>query len=202
MHLILATRNRHKLDELRELLDFPDLRLSGADEFPCVPEVEEDGATFEANAVKKAVMLARATGQWALADDSGLEVHALGGAPGVRSARYAGESPDYTANNRKLLIELNGVTDRRARFRTVIALSSPSGRAECVEGICAGVIIREPRGCAGFGYDPIFVPDGSTLTFAEMEPEQKNRISHRARAMQAAIRQWRWIFEENPPDWS
>lgn len=201
MHLVIATRNRHKLDELRALLDVPGLLLSCVDDFPCIPDVVEDGDTLEANAVKKAAAVARATRRWALADDSGLEVFALGGAPGVHSAHYAGHPPDYAANNRKLLSELNGVSDRRARFRTVIALASPSGRTRIVEGICEGAITHEPRGCAGFGYDPLFVPNGFNLTFAEMEPEQKNRISHRARAIEKARDEWRAIFEDDLPDW-
>ena len=121
-----------------------------------------------------------------MADDSGLEVDALGGAPGVYSARYAGEPCSYSNNNEKLLRELAGKSDRSARFRTVVALSDPAGNAETQEGACPGVIIEELRGTNGFGYDPLFVPDGYSETFAELDPEVKNRISHRARALHKA----------------
>lgn len=172
------------------MLQRPGLDLLGAQEVPGAPEVEEDGATFEENAIKKAVTLARATGLWALADDSGLEVEALGGIPGVHSARYAGEPIKYSANNKKLLDALRGESNRRARFRTVIALASPSGETRTVEGVCEGVITEKPRGRKGFGYDPIFQPDGYSLTFGEMDPEEKNRISHRAKALANARAQW------------
>ena len=194
MQLVVATRNKHKLEELRTLLAGWPVELRSALDYPGVPEVEEDGDTFEANAIKKAVTFARATGCWALADDSGLEVAALNNAPGVYSARYAGEPADYPANNAKLLHELGGTTDRRARFRCVIALSDPQGRAETVEGRCAGHIITALRGTAGFGYDPLFVPDDYTQTFAELPADVKNAISHRGRALQAAHDRWRDIF--------
>ena len=127
---------------------------------------------------------------WTLADDSGLEVAALQQAPGVFSARYAGESCDSRANNAKLLRELAGVTDRRARFRCVIALCAPDGREWIVEGCCAGRIVESERGVNGFGYDPLFVPDGYALTFAELDSVTKNRISHRGRALRLAAREW------------
>jgi len=194
MKLVVATRNRHKLEELHALLAGLPVELFSALDFPAVPDVVEDGDTFEANAIKKAVTLARATGCWALADDSGLEVAALGNAPGVYSARYAGEPADYAANNAKLLRALDGAADRRARFRCVMALSDPQGRAETVEGRCAGCISLTPRGAAGFGYDPLFVPDGHAQTFAEMPAELKNSISHRGRALQAAKAHWGRLF--------
>lgn len=190
MKLVIATRNRHKLEEIRAIFDVPGLEIASALDYPEVPDVEEDGATFEANAVKKAVALARATGHWAMADDSGLEVDALEGAPGVYSARYAGEPVDYAANNRKLLKALEDTADRRARFRCVIALADPDGKARTVEGRCEGTIAREERGRRGFGYDPVFVPEGHAETFAEMAAEAKNAISHRGRAVRAAQAAW------------
>jgi len=199
--LILATRNRHKLEEIRTLFDLPGLELSSALDHPDIPDVEEDGKTFEENAVKKALALARATGCWALADDSGLEVDALGGAPGVYSARYAGEPVSYPANNAKLLKALRNTDSRRAQFRCVIALASPSGRTRTVEGRCEGRIIHETRGAKGFGYDPLFVPDGHSLTFAEMDPAAKNTISHRGRALQKARAAWHDFLKTAPADW-
>jgi XTP/dITP diphosphohydrolase len=194
MKLVIATRNRHKLEEIRSIFRVPFVELLSALDFPEIPDVVEDGATFEANAIKKAVTLARATGSWALADDSGLEVDALGGAPGVHSARYAGEPVNYAANNRKLLAALADATDRRARFRCVIALSSPDGRVRTVEGRCEGRILGEERGHRGFGYDPVFVPDGYSLTFAELASDVKNSISHRGQALKEAQRAWgAWI---------
>ena len=196
MRLVVATRNKHKLEEIRAILTGLDVELFSALDFPEIPDVEEDGDTFEANAIKKAVTLARATGGWALADDSGLEVAALGNAPGVYSARYAGEPVSYSANNAKLLRELHGNSDRRACFCCVIALSDPWGRTETVAGRCAGRISDAPRGAAGFGYDPLFVPDGYAQTFAEMPAALKNSISHRGRALQAAKARWRNTFAE------
>ncbi len=201
MKLILASRNRHKLEEIRTLFDLPGLELSSALDHPEIPDVEEDGKTFEANAIKKATALARATGGWALADDSGLEVDALGGAPGVYSARYAGEPVSYPANNAKLLKALEGAADRRARFRCVVALSSPSGKTRTVEGRCEGRIIHGIRGAQGFGYDPLFVPDGFDQTFAEMEAGAKNAISHRGRALQKARAAWHDFLMTDPAEW-
>jgi len=190
MKLLLASRNAHKLEEIRSIFVVPGLAVVTTAAYPDLPEVVEDGVTFEANAEKKAVCCARATGEWALADDSGLEVDALDGAPGVRSARYAGEPVDYDANNRKLLAALAGRSDRAARFRCVIALSDPAGSVRTVAGVCEGVIARECRGRHGFGYDPLFVPAGRAQTFAELAPSVKNAISHRARALAAAAAAW------------
>lgn len=201
MKLLIATRNAHKLEELRAILDLPGIQLISADDIPNAPEVEEDGDTFEANAIKKAVTLATFSGLWSLADDSGLEVNALGGIPGVHSARYAGEPTDYRANNQKLLAALNGQTNRRANFRTVIALSAPDGEAHTVEGRCDGVIIEQLRGREGFGYDPLFLPDGYTQTFAEMSAEQKNKISHRANALARAKTAWAAFLATTPAHW-
>jgi len=191
MKLLVATRNRHKLDEIRQIFSLPGLELLAADEVPGLPEdVVEDAETFEGNALKKARELCAASGLWTLADDSGLEVVALGNAPGVYSARYAGEPCSYPANNAKLLRELEGVADRRARFRCVIALCAPDGREWTVEGRCPGRIIEESRGANGFGYDPLFVPDGYSQTFAELDGATKNSISHRGLALRQAAAEW------------
>ena len=191
MKLLVATRNRHKLDELRQLFDFPGVALVAADEVPGLPEeVIEDAETFEGNALKKARELCRASGLWTMADDSGLEVAALGNAPGVFSARYAGEGCGYADNNAKLLRELDGARDRRARFRCVIALCAPDGREWTEAGECPGVILERGRGSAGFGYDPLFVPEGFDRTFAELDADAKNSVSHRGDAMRRAAKSW------------
>jgi len=194
MRLLLATRNKHKMQEVSAILRVQGIDLVMTDEFPDLPDVVEDGETFEANAIKKAVTLARVAGMWTLADDSGLEIDALEGAPGVYSARYAGEPVSYEANNRKVLEQMERVTNRRARFRCVLALSDPVGSVRTVEGRCEGRIIGQPRGRHGFGYDPIFVPDGHARTFAEMDGAEKNRISHRAVALRAAWDAWAGIL--------
>lgn len=190
MRLLIATHNPHKLDEILVLFARPGLTLLSMRDFPALPDVVEDGETFDANARKKAQELARATGLWALGDDSGLEVDALGGAPGVYSARYAGEPVSYAANNAKLLAALAGRADRRARFRCVIALADPAGGCRTVEGRCEGTIAPAPRGAHGFGYDPVFIPDGHDRTFAELDPAVKNRISHRGAALRQAATMW------------
>ncbi len=190
MKLVLATRNAHKLEEIRAIFDFKGMEVLSAFDFPDVPDVVEDRDTLEGNAEKKAVEIALATGCWSMADDSGLEVAALGGAPGVYSARYAGEACSYAANNEKLLKELAGETDRSARFRTVLALSNPAGDVRTLEGACQGRIIESPRGGNGFGYDPLFVPKGYSETFAELDASVKNVISHRAVALEAARLEW------------
>lgn len=192
--LLIATRNAHKLAEIRTILDLPDVEIVGADEIAGLPEVEEDAETFEGNALKKARTLRDASGLWTLADDSGLEVDALNGAPGVYSARYAGEPTDSAANNRKLLAALAGRTDRTARFRCVIALAAPDGREWTVDGRCEGRIALAPSGAEGFGYDPLFVPEGHTISFAEMSSAEKNAISHRGRALAKAAAEWRDIL--------
>ena len=188
--LVLATRNPHKVREMSELLADSGITVLSADDFPDLPEVVEDGATLEENAVKKAATVAAATGLPALADDTGLEVDALEGAPGVLSARYAGPCATYADNNRKLLGALAGVppSGRRARFRCVVALAVPGAAVRTVEGRTDGVILEAPRGEAGFGYDPIFRPDGSARTYAEMDAAAKNAVSHRGKAVRAAIR--------------
>lgn len=190
MKLLIATRNVNKLEEIRAIFAVPSLDFVNMNDYPDMPQVVEDGASFDANAIKKAVAMALATKLWTMADDSGLEVDALDGAPGVYSARYAGEPVSYEANNIKLLKELKNVANRRARFRCAVALSSPAGRARVVEEKCEGLIVDSPRGSNGFGYDPLFMPDGCNQTFAEMESDVKNRISHRAAALNLARKVW------------
>jgi len=201
MKLLIATGNRHKFQEIGAILAFPHVSLVGLREVPGAPAVIEDGLTFEANAIKKAVTLAHYSGLWTLADDSGLEVHVLGGDPGVWSARYAGDPSDDAANNRKLLHQMEGVGDRRARFRCAIALSDPAGTVRTVSGACEGALLTALRGAGGFGYDPLFVPDGCTATFAELSAGHKNTISHRARALQAALTIWGAVLDADPPVW-
>lgn len=191
MKLIIATRNRHKLDEIQAIFNLPGLQLLSAFDFPGVPDVEETGSTFAENAELKARALVRATGLWSMADDSGLEVDELNGAPGIYSARFAGEPVSYAANNRKLMELMRGKTNRRARFRCALALASPQGELFSIEGTCEGSIIDDLRGTEGFGYDPLFLPAGEMKTFAEMSAEQKNQLSHRARALTAAAKAWR-----------
>ena len=201
MKLMIASRNSHKIEEIKAIFQLPSVEWLGLDSFPPVPDVVEDGKTFDANAVKKAVTLALQFRVWALADDSGLEVDALAGAPGVYSARYAGEQCDYAANNTKLLQALQGCSERSARFRCVVALAAPDGRAQLVEGICAGRITEEVLGQHGFGYDPVFIPQGYEQTFAEMEPALKNSISHRARALARARDAWGAMLSQADPVW-
>jgi len=199
MKILIASRNEHKIQEIQEIFDLPGVEWVSTAEFPEVADVVEDGDTFEANAIKKATELAKATGLWALADDSGLEVTALGNAPGVYSARYSGEPCNHANNNEKLIRELAGKSDRSARFRCVAALSDPSGKAETVSGSCPGRIIEALRGTEGFGYDPLFVPEGFEATFAEMGNEQKNQMSHRGIAMKAAQEKWGALIASDAP---
>lgn len=183
--LILATRNQHKQRELEELLAPLGFEVKSLADFPDFPEVEEDGRSFEENAAKKARITAMYTGLTSLADDSGLEVAALGGQPGIYSARFAGEQGNDEANNRKLLglMKEFPARQRQARFVCVVAVSDPDGETQTVMGVCDGQIAFEPEGAAGFGYDPLFIPAGYTRTFAELSAEEKNLISHRAQAL-------------------
>lgn len=182
--LVVATRNRDKGREVAALLGDLGIKIRTLAEFPEAPEVVEDGETCRANAVKKATAIARHTGLTAVADDTGLAVQALGGRPGVHAARYAGEHATYEDNWRKLLRELKGGSreGRRARFITVAAIARPSGEVEVVEGTLDGLIAEKPAGTQGFGYDPVFVVPELGKTLAELTPDEKNRISHRARA--------------------
>ena len=188
MHIVLATRNQHKKQELIALLRGLGITIRTLDDFPEAPEVIEDGDTCEANAMKKAVEIARYTGLTAVADDTGLEVDALGGRPGVFAARYAGEQATYEDNCRKLLHELQGIPAerRRGRFVTVAAIATPDGKQMSATGVLEGVIAEEPTGSHGFGYDPVFVLPEYGQTLAQLSPEVKNRISHRARAFTQA----------------
>ena len=183
--VVLATKNPHKVEEILAILgDIPGIEWLTFRDLT-FPEVEEVGETLEENAILKATGVARATGLPALAEDTGLEVEALGGAPGVRSSRFAGAEKDYRANNAKLLALLAGVEERRARFRTVAVLALPDGRTWMTEGVLTGRIAEAPRGAGGFGYDPLFIPEGEERTLAEMAPEEKNAVSHRRRALEA-----------------
>ncbi len=201
MKLLIASRNHHKIREIRAIFNVPTVDMVGLEEFPDMPAVDEDGQTFHANAVKKAVTIALAARVWTLADDSGLEVDDLGGGPGVHSARYAGEPVNHAANNAKLLAALAGQVVRTARFQCVVALASADGKAQIVEGTCAGRIIHEDRGAQGFGYDPLFVPNGYDQTFAEMEPSLKNQLSHRARALRQACELWGGMLSQSASSW-
>ena len=186
--LVLATRNAHKVSELRRILAGLDgLEIVGVDAFPGVPDVAETGVTFAENALLKARAVARATGVPAVADDSGLCVEVLGGAPGVFSARWSGRHGADRANLELLLAQLSDVPDahRAAWFACAAALALPDGAERVVEGRLDGNVVRAPRGSGGFGYDPIFVPDGDTRTLAEYGPEEKDAISHRGRAFRA-----------------
>jgi XTP/dITP diphosphohydrolase len=191
VELLVATHNEGKTRELSELLAGVPLKLRNLSEFPWVAEAEETGATFEENAVIKARHYSSLTGLWTLADDSGLEVEALGGAPGVYSARYGGRGISYVERMALLLEALAATGDRgrRARFVCVIALADPrSGEVETFEGVCEGRIADEPRGSGGFGYDPLFIPEGHARSFGELPPEIKQSLSHRARALSQARR--------------
>jgi XTP/dITP diphosphohydrolase len=182
--LVIATKNRGKSSEIRKYLeDFP-INLKDLNDFGPIPEVVEDGNTFEENAYKKASFTAKVLGLPALADDSGLVVEALAGAPGVYSARYSGLNATDPQNNAKLLQALSGATNRKARFCCVLSLAVPSGPALTYEGFCDGEVLQAPRGDNGFGYDPLFLYPPAGRTFAEMTPEEKSRVSHRGHALE------------------
>jgi XTP/dITP diphosphohydrolase len=189
--LVLATRNAHKVGELREILADVlaelDLDIVGLADFPDVPDVIEDGVTFAENALLKARAVAAATGSPALADDSGLAVDVLGGAPGIFSARWSGRHGDDRANLELLLAQLSDVRDehRGAGFVCAAAIALPDGRTRVEEGHFRGTLTREPRGSNGFGYDPILLVDGDTRTSAELSPAEKNAVSHRGTAFRA-----------------
>jgi XTP/dITP diphosphohydrolase len=185
LKLVLATRNADKLREIGEILADLRIRLLSLADFPGLPEVAEDGETFEENALKKAYSCWKETGEMSLGDDSGLEVDELGGAPGVLSARFAGENASYEENNQKLLSLLEGVSleRRSAAFVCVIAVMAQDGSTEVFRGSLRGSISTEPKGSSGFGYDPLFLVPEFGRTLAELGEETKNRISHRAAAL-------------------
>ncbi|MFH1737144.1 MAG: XTP/dITP diphosphatase [Actinomycetota bacterium] len=183
--IIIASTNDGKIREIKAALAAKGIRWLTYKDFKNWPEVSETENTFEGNARKKALALASYFGKHALADDSGLEVDILGGRPGVTSARFAGQEANTGKNNRKLLKLMAGVPyeERTARFRCVIALASPDGLLETTEGVVAGHIVLKPSGDRGFGYDPLFIPDGRDKTLAELPLEDKNSVSHRGRAL-------------------
>lgn len=183
--LVLATGNPGKVDELRSLLADLSIELIPARTLQHPPTVAEDADTLEGNALKKATAFHEHTDLPALADDTGLEVDALDGGPGVHTAQFAGPNATPEDNKRRLLEVMKGVENRRARFRTVAALVHADGTAHTFEGTCSGTITTDARGEGGFGYDPLFLPDGYDQTFAEMPPESKNEISHRKKALDA-----------------
>ena len=178
MEIVVATSNNHKLQELRKILP-ESFKISGMRDIGCLDEIPETGATFRENDLQKGRYLFEKYHVTCLADDSGLEVKALNGRPGVLSARYAGTDADSSANMTRLLSEMNGVADRSARFVTVLALIL-NGQEYLFEGMINGRITETPSGIGGFGYDPVFIPDGYNTTFSEMTSDQKNSISHRA----------------------
>lgn len=198
--LVIATSNRGKLAELRELLSALPVEVLGMQEALGEPlDIAEEGETFEANAIHKATVVANAAGMLTLADDSGLEVDALGGEPGVHSARFAGPDATDAKNNAKLLAALRGLAGeaKTARFRCVLALVEPGKAAPLavVEGRCEGVIAEEARGEGGFGYDPLFIVAETGRTMAELSAAEKNRLSHRARALEAMLPKLRAVLE-------
>lgn len=185
MKLIFATNNQHKADEIRSVLKGP-VELITLKEAGIDIDIPEPYETLEENARTKSTTIYEMTGTDCFSEDTGLEVDALGGEPGVKSARYAGEGRSFDANIEKLLAKLEGIEDRRARFRTVISLLI-NGQETLFEGVCEGRIITEKRGNNGFGYDPVFIPEGADLSFAEMDMAGKNRYSHRKKATEKLV---------------
>jgi len=185
--IVLATKNKGKIKEFRAMLaDYP-VELRGLSDFGPIPEVEEDGATFDDNAYKKALFTAKVLGLPAISDDSGLVVEALDGAPGVYSARYAGENASDEENTKKLLQNMTGVENRKAAFECVISIAVPNGPALTYEGRCEGLITEEPDGSDGFGYDPVFYAPQLKKTFANCNMAEKNKISHRGQALKEVV---------------
>ncbi|MBT2754542.1 XTP/dITP diphosphatase [Mesobacillus foraminis] len=183
--VIIATKNKGKAKEFERIFGSKGMQVKTLLDFPDIPDVEETGSTFGENAIIKADAIAKLMGKMVIADDSGLEVDALEGRPGVYSARYAGAEKNDSANTEKVLQELAGVPerDRTARFRCVLAVAAPGEKTVVYSGSCEGRILTEPRGTNGFGYDPVFFVEGKGKTMAELPPEEKNKISHRADAL-------------------
>ncbi len=205
--LVIATTNQNKLKEFKDILKDLDIEVRSLADFGPIPEIVEDGATFDDNAYKKAHQTARILGLPTIADDSGLVVDALDGAPGVYSARYSGEDATDEENVAKLLSELKGVDNRKAKFQCVLSIAVPSGPALTYEGSCEGTIIDERRGDNGFGYDPVFYFEEFDKTFAELSMDEKNKVSHRGKALAQVkgevqqIKKWleQRLLEEKPP---
>ena len=201
--IVIATRNPGKTAEIRDLLEGFPVDIKDLSDFGPIPEVEEDGATFDENAYKKSSFTARILGCPALADDSGLTVAALNGAPGVFSARYGGEGLSDEERCRRLLSEMRGRGDRRAAFECVISLAVPAGPGMNYEGRCEGLLLEAPAGTNGFGYDPVFLYPPFNRTFAELSREEKSRVSHRGKAMRELRGEFdkvmTWIRRHMPP---
>ncbi len=205
--IVLATTNKNKVIEFKEILkDFP-VEIKAISDFGTIPECIEDGETFDDNAYKKAIHTAKILGLPAIADDSGLEVEALNGAPGVISARYAGENATDCENCEKLLKEMDGVSNRKAAFQCVLSIAVPSGPALTYEGRCEGVLLTKKQGESGFGYDPLFYYEPLEKSFAECSMDEKNKISHRGKALSeftdefSKVMIWlnQRLSEEKPP---
>ncbi|MFY7742257.1 MAG: non-canonical purine NTP diphosphatase [Flavobacterium sp.] len=186
MFIVFASNNLHKINEIQQLIP-AELKLLSLDSIGCVEEIPETALTIEGNAILKANYVTEKYGHYCFADDTGLEVEALNGEPGVYSARYAGEQKNANDNMQKLLKNLESSTHRNAQFKTIICLNI-NGEQHLFEGIVKGKIVLEPKGNQGFGYDPIFIPDGYTTTFAEMSMEEKSKISHRGLAVEKLVR--------------
>jgi XTP/dITP diphosphohydrolase len=188
--LRVSTRNAHKVREITAILG-SSFKVSDLSALISMPEIAETGETFEENATLKAVAVSQASGGWVIADDSGLEVDALGGAPGVYSARYSGSEATDLSNNALLLKNLQDVRgkERRARFRCVIVLARDGRKLAAFDGVVEGIIANQPKGIEGFGYDPLFIPEGLCQTFGELPAVTKNRLSHRAKALEK-LREW------------
>ena len=186
MKLVFATHNQNKLKEVQRLLP-PNFEILSLDDIGCKEDIPETADSIDGNAIQKAEYVKKHYNYECFADDTGLEVDALSGAPGVYSARYAGEEKNEAANMTKLLKELENTNNRKARFKTVIALKM-NDHEILFQGICPGEIIRSPRGKKGFGYDPVFQPEGNSRTFAEMEMSEKSQLSHRGKAMGQLIK--------------
>ncbi len=200
--IVIATRNRGKTSEIREILEGFPVLIKNLDDFGPIPEIEEDGASFEENAYKKASFAARVLGLPALADDSGLCVNALDGAPGIHSARFAGENVTDAERCSKLLDLLKNVDDRSAAFVCAISIAVPTGAALSYEGRCEGIIAETRSGENGFGYDPVFYYPPAAMTFAQMPAAEKNRVSHRGRALEEVKTEFdkvlKWISLQMP----
>lgn len=185
MELVFATNNKHKLSEITAILG-NSFQILSLDDIHCLDDIPEEQDTLEGNASQKAFYVYNKFRYNCFADDTGLEIEALGNEPGVFSARYAGDAKDSNANIEKVLVRLAKINNRKARFRTVISLVI-DGKEELFEGIVEGTILYEKRGSSGFGYDPVFVPEGCSESFAEMDPDRKNAISHRGRAVSKLV---------------